>query len=230
MFVVLMLHVLISSCSANVTYDVMLNTGVPDSCLLKQVQGVFSAGSCSIMCLLEGPPCATIELRYNQICRLGSCLAAIEPNANIVAYGKFGCPTDYDRVGQACYRLIKELYNIDEARAACASESGNLALPETEEQLRALISYITILNPQKPASPTIGYRFGVYIGLRYEVSSRKLMRQGDVLNVADEMWAHGCPIHVNNRKTDLVLYLGDSFRMCNVSGGSRGRFFVCQKD
>ena len=88
MFVVLMLHVLFSSCSANVTYDVMPSTGVPDSCLVKEIQGVFSAGLCSFMCLSEGPQCATIEVRNNQICRLGSCLAAIQSNANIVAYGK----------------------------------------------------------------------------------------------------------------------------------------------
>ena len=113
--------------------------------------------------------------------------------------------------------------------AACASESGYLALPETEEQLRDLISYITILNPQKPASPSISYRFGVNIDLRYKVNSRKLMRQSVVFNVADNMWADRFPMNGNSRRTDVILASADSFRLCNVAGGSK-RFTVCQKD
>ena len=229
MFVVLMLHVLFSSCSANVTYDVMPSTGVPDSCLVKEVQGVFSAGSCSLQCLYEGPPCATIEMRNNQICRLGSCLAAIQSNANIVAYGKFSCPTNYTRVGQACYRVLQERHLITTSAAACASDSGFLALPETSEQIRALSSYLTILNPQTPNSADCHHLHGAYIGLQYRPSSRELMRQGVVINVTDDVWVNGFP-NDNIARTSIMLSRLYAFRLVNIAGVYDRRCPVCQKD
>ena len=223
-----MLRVLLSSCSANIIYDVMPNRGVPDSCLMKQVRGVFSAGSCSLLCLSEEPSCSSLELR-NEICRLGSCLTTITPDANSVAYGKFGCPTDYVLVGQGCYRLIKELRTIKTARTICESESGYLASPETEEQLRALINYIRILNPQRPNSSG-DFTFGVLTDLTYQKSSGGLLRQGVVINVADDLWAVGCPQNENRGRINVILNEENSFKLCNVIGTYGKRLILCQKD
>ena len=179
MIIISFLACIVPQCLAGVLLKPLSNMGVPSSCLLKEVRGSFSAGLCAVHCVFYSPHCFAVQLKANEVCRLGSCFKLIAPNETVKTYATWRCPKTYRRVGHACYRLVLKLEYVAGAKTYCKDEAdGYLSLPDTELQLRALMTYIADKDLQEPTAGSKGYNFGVFIGLVYRISKRKLLHNG----------------------------------------------------